>query len=431
MNGKSVSLLALLLLLPAMAAGQDAERLYSEACNEGDMIACNVFGLMLEQGDGIPQDLERAASLYERACEGGAYVGCTNLGILFDTGAGVVASAERAEGLYRVACEGGELLACNLLAPDAQVRGAASVERYSKVGRVGDEDSGNPLVDAIIELPDLGVRVISDRTGLLQLPGLPPGRHEITAERAGYQAVAGQLEVPGNPEFRLLMNRIPGDPLAPGRVEGQITDEAEEGISDVDVTLVGGEGVRTLSNQDGRFVLRNIPPGLVEVRFQRLGYAPRTARLIVHPSRTSDLSATMFARPIELAAIEVTVRNAFLEQSGFYRRVQGGRGTHFTPQELEQIGPIEMSQLVPRVPGVRLVEDENGAHAVSRRRQGFGPDTCIMPVYFDGVQSFDADLNRLQVEQIAAVEIYNGIETPIQYISSRNACGVVLIWTKR
>lgn len=430
MNRNLFLLIALLGVLPHGADAQATGDLYQRACDEGDMIACNVFGLMLEQGVGVERDVERAATLYELACEGGTMVGCTNLGILFDAGAGVEQSAERAEGLYRVACEGGELLACNLLAPNAQISGG-SLERYSKVGRVNDADTGNSLSETIVELPDLGVRSISDDLGRIQLPGLPTGRHRLTAERAGYIELEGFLEVPGSPEFRLLLNRIDGDPLEPGRVEGRVTGDDEDGLSDVEITLRDQEDVRTLSNQSGRFVLRNIEPGLVDVRFTRLGYAPRTATVIVHPGRTVELSTEMESQPIELAAIEVTVSSAFLEQSGFFRRARGGQGTQFTPLDIERIDPIEMSQLIQRVPGVRLIENDTGTHAVSRRRQGREGEECVMPVFVDGVQSFDSDLNRLQPEVIAAMEIYNGIETPIQYLTSRNACGVVLLWTKR
>ena len=85
---------------------------------------------------------------------------------------------------------------------------------------------------------------------------------------------------------------------------------------------MGEARARAITNPQGRFVLDDLPPGLAEVRFTRLGYAPRTATLIVHPSRTVELSATMFTAPIEIDPIAVTVRSRLLEQNGFYNRLE-------------------------------------------------------------------------------------------------------------
>ena len=57
MKRKTAMMVTLLALLPKEAASQGAENLYQQACDEGDMIACNVFGLMLEQGDGVSMDV--------------------------------------------------------------------------------------------------------------------------------------------------------------------------------------------------------------------------------------------------------------------------------------------------------------------------------------------------------------------------------------
>ena len=98
----------------------------------------------------------------------------------------------------------------------------------------------------------------------------------------------------------------------------------------------------------------------------------------------------------------------------------------------ERINPFTTSDLIQRVPGIDYVYDENGEHAVSRRRHaGADGSPCILPVYVDGTLEIDADLNRWEPDQLAAREFYNAVETTIQYLSSRNACGLVLIWSKR
>jgi len=436
-----------LILLPRMVVAQGPERLYQDACDGGDMIACNVFGLMYEYGDGVPQDLARATSLYQRTCEGGLLVGCTNLGLMYEAGVGVTQDLARARGLYQVACEGGELLACESRSAVEQAANAEPGERFFKSGRVADTRTGDALGAAVVEVPALGILVISDAAGRFDLDGLPAGRYALRAERLGYEALQGELEVPGNPEFLVLLERaVVGDLRETGSVVGRVTELGERALSDVEVTVLGQQRASTLSNRQGRFTLRDIEPGLVEVRFVHLGYAPRTATLIVQPGRTVEIAPTMVTQPIELEPIQVTVRSSFLEQNGFYERSEGMVGTHFTAREIEILSPNGVSEVIRgRVPGVRIQYGSYGAspadgspttgpvsgtmaRAVSRGQRG-GRD-CVLAVYVDGrLETFDPDLDLIPPEQLAAVEVYIGIDTPVQY--GVNSCGVILLWTRR
>ena len=46
MNTKSLLLAAFLGLLACPLAGQDAERLYQQLCDDGDMLGCSLLGVM-------------------------------------------------------------------------------------------------------------------------------------------------------------------------------------------------------------------------------------------------------------------------------------------------------------------------------------------------------------------------------------------------
>jgi hypothetical protein len=424
-------LMALSTLWPASAAAQPTERLYQEACDGGDVTACNVFGLMLETGQGVPPDLARAATFYRRACEGGELVGCTNVGLLHS--AGTAQDTARAAGFFRIACEGGEQLGCTLLQALEDVARAVPTERYDKLGRIGDIATNRPLADAVVDLPGLGVRAISDAEGRFVLTGLPAGRHAIRAERLGYDQLVGVVEVPGNPDFVMLMTLTDVvDPSAAGQVVGRVLEPGERGLSDVEVSVLGQERARTLSNQQGRFTIRDVEPGLVVVRFVRIGYAPRTATLVVQPGRTAEVSAAMAVQPIELEPVEVTIRSLDLERAGFYDRASRGFGTHFAPGDLERMQPVLVSDaLRGRVPGVTVVQRVIGgeSYLVGRRGRSFTLGDCVLPVWIDGVRSFDNDIDQISAGSIAAVEVYQGPGTPPQY--GFDACGAVLIWTRR
>jgi hypothetical protein len=425
-----------LALGPAPAAAQATERLYQEACDGGDTTACNVFGLMLETGDGVSRDPGRAAAFYQRACEGGELVGCSNLGLLYAAGVGVPEDTAQAAGFFRIACEGGEQLGCNLLRALEDVSTATPAARYDKAGRVGDVGNNRPLSDAVVEIPELGIRSISDADGRFIVAGVPSGRYAVLAERLGYEQLIGTVEIPGNPEFLMLMTPTEvTDPFASGQLVGRVTEAGDRDLRDVAISVVGQERARTLSNQQGRFTLRDVEPGLLVVRFALLGYAPRTATLVVQPGRTAEVSVTMAVQPIELEPVEVTVRSLDLERDGFYDRAARGWGTHFAPGDLERIQPIDVSDIFRgRVPGVSVarVRDPDWGYVtrlISRRGASFTRGPCVLPVYLDGMRMIDSDLDVISAGAIAAAEIYHGPGTPIQY--SSNGCGAVLLWTRR
>jgi hypothetical protein len=381
---------------------------------------------MYQLGESVAQDFERAVFVFQRGCEGGLPEACTNLAFMYETGSGVTQDPARAFGLYQAACEGGEMLACRGVLMGGQW-GTEVGERFSKSGQIGDTETGVALSEAIIELPDLGIRVISDVFGRFELAGLPAGRHALRAESAGYEMVFGELEVPGDPDFLVLLTRVEvEDPLALGRVTGRVTEEgADQGLSDVEITVLGETQVRTISTGRGRFNLTDLEPGLAEIRFTRLGYAPRTAALIVRPGRAVELFASMSTDPIE-----VTVRSSFLERNGFYERADLGWGDQYTRRNLDAINPGVLSDVVRRTGGLRVVRNNTGnTVAVSARRDSFSGGGCVLPVYVDGLRVYNPDLDQYSPETIDAMEIYQGIGTPLRY-SMLNPCGVVLIWTR-
>jgi hypothetical protein len=421
--------LSALALTGAAASAQDAASRYGDACDDGDLAACTLLGLMYERGAGVAADPNRAAGLYEAACEGGQLRACINLGLLLEGGRGVGRNPVRAASLYRQVCAGGEAMGCDLLAQLERAAATGGLGQFRKTGRVEDAESGNALRDAVVEVPSLGIRVVSDAAGVVDLGRLPEGKYGVVAERFGYEGVTGEVEVPGNADFVVqLFSASVGDPFAPGRIVGRVlAEDGSEGLANVDVS--GGDPeVRALSGTEGRFALERVPGGLVEVRFAHLGYEPRSTQVVLQPGATVEMTVNLATRAIELAPIEVSVRSRYLERSGFYRRAQQGWGTHFSPEDIARIDPIYTSDLIRgRVPGVRVVYARGETYAVSRRAESFTMGTCRLAVYVDGVPTFDDQLDRLSPQWIEAMEVYHGSGTPIEY----GGCGVVLVWTNR
>jgi len=417
---------------------QQAFTLYEYACNNGEMLGCVNLGSLHRTGTGVPQDPRVAVSLYRRACDNGAPLGCFNLGVSYEGGVGVPQDVVTAVTHFQRACAAGLAIGCQRL-PQAARDQSEPVDSsvVATFGRVADAETEAPIVDAIVDFPDLGLRLVSDEDGRVDLPDLPSGRHLIRSEAVGYAVTEGYLRVPGEADFLVLLEEdLVSSPGAAGRLVGRVTDETgEAGIGDVDITIINRLTGRAVTNQQGRFGLEGIAPGLAEIRFSRLGYETRTSTIVIQPGRTKEIVAYMSTNPIPLDPIRVVaVRSEYLERNGFYDRAVRNWGTQFGPADLQSLLPENLSDLIYYTPGV-VIEGGNlpGApqKVMSRRRYGEG---CQLDVYVDQVrQQPEWNFNEIPPMQVEAMEVYQGLDTPVQFQrrSSETGCGVVLIWTKR
>jgi hypothetical protein len=319
-----------------------------------------------------------------------------------------------------------------------------------KSGRIRDAATNAYLADALVELPDLDIRAVSDRDGHVRFQDLPEGTHVLRAERLGYERIEATLDVPGAQEFVVLLSPIQApDVDAPGAVVGRVTDERSVGVSDVDVRVVGQPSARAITNPRGRFRIDGLDPGVLDVRFERLGHTSRTAEFVVQGGHTAELAVEMPTQAIELAPIEVTIRSPALERSGYYERAAQGFGHHFDREAIERIRPEIVYDIIDRAPGVRANDPRRAqlgapSYAVNPRvvtltgpPGGLGSippraddeTKCYMSLYIDGVRMSDPDLQQIQPVFVEAVEVYMGSDTPAQY--GGNRCGAILIWTRR
>ena len=388
----------------ARAQTPDFHTIQSDACARGDLFACSVLGLIYETGAGGERDLDRARELYERACTREIEAACLRLALLEEE-------------------------------PPAD----PATDPFTRFGRVADAETGAPIPNALIELPDVGVRRIADLQGRVDLGRLARGTHRIVVRRPGYDEVDGRLPVPWDSEFLLFMNaEVIEESAREGRVFGQVTDAATGApLANVEVALLAPNPVLTISNENGRFAFGGIPPGRAEVRLSLIGYEERRQEVSIEAGRTVEVYASLATEPIRLEPIEVTVGSGYLERSGFYRRARSGAGYVLTRRDFDRMDLIELAEVFARVPGVVVEQTRQGARLVTRRevgRQGSGP--CHLRAYLDGVPALDFDLNQVDPDAVEGLEVHQGLAAPIEYRNltdpdGGNPCGVVLIWTTR
>jgi serine/threonine protein kinase len=88
-----------------------ARALFKQACDAGDMRACNYLGSLYYQGLGGGQSTELAESVFGIACDKGTFSSCANLGTIYqDSG-----KTKDARTYFKKACDGGSAKGCELL----------------------------------------------------------------------------------------------------------------------------------------------------------------------------------------------------------------------------------------------------------------------------------------------------------------------------
>lgn len=220
------------------------------------------------------------------------------------------------------------------------------------------------------------------------------------------------------------------------RIEGRITDGSGAGLAEVAVTVVGEDGVFTLSGRRGDFVLDDMEAGPVELSFSRIGYSVMTATVTVDPDATTRIGVQLTAEAIELDAIDVSVRSnpsLYLEGNGFYRRSERGFGLQFSRDRLDELHMLEVADAMRNISGIRLQRDPYMLHrvyAMSPRMRRFSGESCALTVYVDGVKTLDPNLNQVEPDWLVAMEVYLGADAPAKYRTTMS-CGVVLLWTRR
>ncbi|MYB07189.1 MAG: TonB-dependent receptor plug domain-containing protein [Gemmatimonadetes bacterium] len=339
----------------------------------------------------------------------------------------------------------------SLLSPHA----ADSQERFPEGNRVTisgtvlDAISRRPIEGVMVQINYMGYVVETNIAGRFTLLNIPVGNYQLSLSHPGYHPAVGDFAIMRSGEFETAMDPVVAgeDELMTGIV-GVVSDDRTGGpVDGASVRLrTGDQGTRT--DARGRFALDELTPGLNIVGFTQLGYATRTETIEVLPGRVTNVRLSLSADPVQLDPIVVTVerREIALQDAGYYNRLEEGFGDFIDRAEIESRGPVEMSDIFSRIPGVELFADPDNPiekYVVLRggRQASFssGPyGRCFPRVVLDGLVinrggDDPAGLDRmLDPVAIAGVEVFpTSSGVPAQYGGVGSSCGVILIWTRR
>jgi vitamin B12 transporter len=250
------------------------------------------------------------------------------------------------------------------------------------------------------------------------MPVIPNARHNQSPSR---RHLAGRVGTPLAASRVLLALQVgllaalvpaPAAAQGPARLLGRVVDlVTQRPVAGAEIHA--GEQ-RTISGNDGRFVLGNVPPGRVELRVRRIGYTPAREVLDLLPGLERSVDVTLEPLPVRLDSVTAAAAPGGIAIAG---------------AELERRGG-DLARALDGWEGVVVRRAGNGPAAPQVR--GSGPDEVLVLV--DGFPVNDpltgrADLSRISSREVDAVTLLPGAQTV--RAGNRAVGGVLLVETRR
>ena len=291
----------------------------------------------------------------------------------------------------------------------------------------------------------LGLRSLEQRTssavavtrpsGSYVLCGLPSSeRLEVTATVDSRSTGKLALSLAGDILARRDFTIGQGSPstVVSGAVSGTVRDAAGKPASNAIVTVFGPQ-LSALTDEGGRFTLRDVPTGTQLFEAKQIGSWPRTELVDVPRVGVKELALSLGPRASGLAAVRAVGPNTD-DRTGFEERRYAGIGQFVAPEANEKKPARSLTSLLLRASWLFL--GTTGRLKIIKMKGATGVD-CV-PNYFINGYAWRAGISGmaerefqsvLEPGQIRGVEVYPHSAIP-PFFDRRNGCGSVIMWTR-
>lgn len=216
-----------------------------------------------------------------------------------------------------------------------------------------------------------------------------------------------------------------------GRVVSSITGEP---LASAAVSLRRSRS-GAVTDSTGRFTIPEAIAGEDTVEVRYIGYETSSVPLTLEPGVTTRVVLLLSPTVVRVAELEVQIeRGEFrLGLREFERRKNKGIGYFISREEIERQKPRETSDLLRRVPGLRVGPSDTGPGSRTRITLSRDAMQCTPAIFVDGLHLPNANVDDIIVPDVGGIEVYTGPgQVPVKYASmASSACGAILIWTRR
>ena len=323
------------------------------------------------------------------------------------------------------------------------------------IGHVNDPETLVPVAHAEVSIAwmelevskQIGLRrtphVLRDTTnasGAFHICGLPNSMNATLQARKG-TAVTSEIPISlgdANSELfarTLLLSRADsGATAGNATVSGRVVLEGSATSAGSRVELIGTDVV-ALTNEKGDFTMTKLPSGSHVLLARHLGYGAQTVAVDLSAREPQKVTMKLPKFVAIMDPVLVTARrNASLDRVGFGERKKSGSGYFLGPEQLQRMNPTYLTDIFRRVPGLRVGFTASGeVVSSSRGTSSLSGGGCVQ-FFLDGMpwqSATPGDINTfVNGNEVVAVEVYQGPNTPAQYTRAMDACTTIVLWTR-
>lgn len=211
------------------------------------------------------------------------------------------------------------------------------------------------------------------------------------------------------------------------------------GVAGAEVT-VKSRRVQRIARTDssGRARVEGLDTGVVDINVRRIGFSAQAVQARI---AAGENALTVRVRGTAVVLDEMRVIGN-RPGSGRYddldlriRRKEASAVV--TREEIVKRNPIALSQMLRRLPGVRIADSLGNSVAISTRGKKFAngaPVDCLLRVMLDGtILSSLVSIDNMMPNDVYAIELFLGpARIPPQFAGIRDDawCGLIAIWTR-
>lgn len=211
------------------------------------------------------------------------------------------------------------------------------------------------------------------------------------------------------------------------------------GVAGAEVT-VKSRRVERIARTDssGRVRVEGLDTGVVDINVRRIGFAAQSVQARI---AAGENALTVRVRGTAVVLDEMRVignRPASGRYDDLDLRIRRKEASAVvTREEIAKRNPIALSQMLRRLPGVRIADSLGNSVAISTRGKKFSngaPVDCVLRVMLDGtILSSLLSIDNTVPNDVYAIELFLGpARIPPQLAGIRDDawCGLIAIWTR-
>jgi len=211
------------------------------------------------------------------------------------------------------------------------------------------------------------------------------------------------------------------------RVRGRLLGPDEKGLAGAVVALSGDSTRRARTDDEGRFVIVDVPRRSGQLVARALGFVPSLVAVEPLGDDTELEDVALQRIPQELAAVNVTGQAMTAAQLQFETRRARGIGFFVSDSALSKFAVVNSTIVGSMIPRTNIRQTRQGPMLYLRR----GSEWCRPRFFLEGYDNGDlsAEEENSAMARAKRVEVYTASNSPPQF-NDFNGCGAVVIWSR-